>query len=462
MKRSLFVIVAVGVLAVGVVWIVARAETEPAGGQGGGSQPEQQQYQQTIQQYAAILAANPRDQEAALRLGQTYDQAGSLPEALQAYDTAVQIDPWGDWADQALSLKAQASARAGDAAEAHRCTEQLRERFPDSTEAVRAAVLEAELAGQPTAQAAALLATETEAAAVYDQGAQAAAARNDTLAIQYFDQTIAGYPGTPAWLRAHNKKGHVLIRSQRREDAFASFTAILDQVGQSAPHSRIALTAQTRLAALYHAAGQREQAVATYRDLVDKAAGSPFAANAGLQVAGLEFEFLHRAVAKQLPIAGDQWAELRASCSRVIAMPEAVPSERVRAHLMMVETFSWQEQPEQTAAEADRFLQTYSGDAFKQEIATARFFAGEELLKLGRYPEALEHFRWVVTAYQGQREIWPRMDHLPRTYYRIWEALERSKAPEAEIRAAANALVSNFPESSYATVVAGIMPQEGN
>lgn len=403
---------------------------------------------------------SPKVSEAATRAGLCLEKAEQTSAAIEAYDRAITLRSNVYWLQVALFYKSAACLRENRQDDARQAIQQLRAEFPDSSQAVRAGIVEADLLGQDRQAAEERWLREVEATKLFNQAHQADKQNDSQAALQLLEQVVTSYPDTAAALRAWQAKGHLLLRTGNRNEAFAAFAAILTGVGESAPQSAIVQTTKTRLAALLHASGNREDALAIYREVLS--GFSPgLRSRAALQIAGLEFEVLQRERYAQKPISAEQWQRIRDLCTGVMEGETAKPAERARAHLMLVETFSWQRDPQAAVSEAERFLGQYEGNEFKQDVATVRLIAGEALQRLGRFDEALTHFRWIIEAYRGQKEIWPGMDHLPRTYFQIRETLKRSWAPAAQIREVEDELLKAFPESCYARAVRQIRRIKG-
>jgi len=409
-------------------------------------------FEEAAAQYAAISTDSPDWQKAAVQAAGCLEKAGKLADAVARYDAAIARNPSAYWAELALFQKARTCSAMANVAEARRCIDRLKARFPDSSSLADALLLEAQIEGRNTAAAEALVAREREATALYKQAMQADRNKDEAGAMQLLDAAILQYSGTPAALRCRDARAHLLTRHKQpeaRAQAAAEFLHILMLVADSAPNSRIADTARMRLAALHHSRQDRQEAIAAYEALTrseDKAVAS----RASLQLAGLHFELMQREKFSSGSLADSRWDDLRALCNRVVASEDAKPVERARAEVMIIESLAWQDRPADALAAAEAFLAKYQSSGFKQDVATVHFFAGEAAQRTKQYDKALSHFRLVIGAYGGLGEVWPGVDLVARTYFRIWETLRWTKASAEELAKAADALLTEFPESSYA------------
>lgn len=447
---SLLVIVAV----VSPGWAEEPASPAPTGGSvwdQAVALEQRGQYVDAAALYATIPSDSSDSQRAGVQAGACLENAGKPADAVTAYDAAIAKNPSAYWAEAAMFQKARAYNTLGNVAEARRCIGRVKARFPDSSSYADALLLETRMDGRNTAAAEALVAREQQATALYKQALLADRNKDEAGALQVLDAVILQYADTPAALRCRESRAHILTRHkgpQERMQASAEFLHILTLVADSAPNSRIAETARLRLAALHHSFKNRQDALALYTGLLnseDKA----IASRAALQIAGLQLELLQRERLSGTAVADSRWDDLRALCLLVSTSADANPNERVRAELMSMESLCWQDCYAEAVDAGDSFLTRYEGSEFKQDLATVRFFAGEAAQKVKQYDKALAHFRWVVDAYKGEKEIWPGMGHIPRAYFRIWDTLRRAKAPPDQIAQAAEALLAAFPQSAY-------------
>jgi len=413
------------------------------------------------QLYKAILAEFPHSQRTALRIAICQEKAGRTQDALASYDAAINLDPLGYWAEVALFYKARACREANHIQGALDAVQRLRAQYPESPYNARAAVLEAQITGGDVPAAQALLEQELAAGEAFDQCMKASRATQDALALEGIEGLLELYPRSAVALRALEAKGHLLLRNKQYEEAVEPFLRILAQLGDSAPRSRIVQEARTRLAAIHHALYDRSEALRLYTEVLEGEPDPTIAANAALQAAGVAFEIYQRRRLREGPLPEERWDEVRALCQTAKGFPATTPEQRVRADLMIVETWTWQGDREKSVEAAEVFLDIYDEEEFKREVATAHLVAGKDLRVLKRYDEALAHLRWIVEAYPEENEIWPEMDHLPRTYFLIWQTLRDKGAPKAEVKKAGEELTARFPESSYTEHVRLMAQQKG-
>ncbi len=403
-------------------------------------------------------------EEASLRLdiAESLETSGQFDQALVNYEAVIRGGVTGFQFQRALYGKASTCVKAGCTMDAAESIHLLTSRFPDSSFTTAAGVLKAQLDQVDPAPAQALTASESQAAAMVEGARQQARAGDLDQAIATLEYVTGKHPGTASALRANDTKGHLLLRRTQRAEAITAFQGILDQVAATAPKSRIVQMARMRLAALYRTSKRTEDrrvALAHYQEVAADPE-SPFMSQATMESIGLEIELLPWSARLARTIAPEQWNQIRRRCRAVLELPEARPADRIRADLFILESYAWQGDSESAANHGLQLLGRYDPRQFRQEIATVRFFLGEELQKLERFQEALDQFRQVIAAYPIENEIWPRMDHLPRTLFRIWECLRRMSAPESETTAAAEALRTRFPLSPYAEHIQIVTRQE--
>lgn len=402
------------------------------------------------QQYREILELYPNSQRTALRIAICQQNAGRKLDSLASYDNAIAMDPNGYWAGVALFYKARACFESGLVLDAISSLNELRERFPDSSYVAQAGVLEAEWLKGPKLLMEAHLKIELDAAEQYDLAMVSSKAGEDERALETLALLSKRFPGTAAALRAEESRGHILLRGKRYDEAKEVFTGLIQTLGKEKSKSRIFETAKTRLAAIHHIEYDRETALALYLEILEGQGDPGIAAHAALQAAGVAFEILQREVIAEKEISEERWDELRSACIKVSELPHASDHQRVRADLMFVESWHWQRQNELAVQSARDFIEKYDENEFKREVATARMVAALNLHLLKRYREALEQADWIIHAYSEEDEIWPLMDHLPRTYYLRWEILKDNDAPKSQLQKAAEDLIQRFPDSPLA------------
>ncbi len=421
--------------------------------------------------YRQLFSDYPKCQLAALRVAINEQKAGNSAGAAISFSAANAVDPHGYWAEVGLYHEAEFHISQGDTAQAQACLQQLEERFPESRwcARARAAVGMAVLSlpnnqsentattGQDNAAEIAVieatLARENEAWEAFRQANISRGQGQDNQRLAALHQVIRRFPNAGASLEARKSRGYLLIRNQRLSEAAAEFAALADDLRYSSPNSRIRYDAEYRLAAIDHALGNKQEALARYAGLAESASDSQIVSQAATQAAGLQLERTQAKLTGQKTVVAEDWNKVRAYAARVHSCGAKRMADRARADLLTMESYYWEGRSEDAVAAGESFLQVYDAEEHKQDTATVSFFAGEEYLKLGDYESALRHFHKVIALYEGESEIWKGMDHLPRSYYRVWEVMRMSKADEAEITVAAQALLSRFPNSEYAKPV---------
>jgi len=411
--------------------------------------------------YSQILLHSPKDQQAALRMAICQQKAGEVGKSLASFDRAIAIDDGGYWAEVAVYYRAEVCLEAGLNEEALKGIQQLRANYPDSSYNARARVIESRITGRNEAISEAILERELHAGAIYDEGMQFARENDNTRAIQKMEDVLALYPDCAVALRALEAKGHLLLREKQYEDAMNPFIEILAQTRETCPTARITLEAKTRLAAILHVLKRREEAIDQYIDILQSSGDPEIEANAALQTAGLAFEICQRRRVDEGPLPDQTWKELRGLCENVKNLPGVSESQKVRADLMLAEIYTWQEDREKTIDAAEEFLEEYDAKLYRTETATMHLLAGQALRHLKRYNEALEHLRWIADEYADEDCIWPDMDHLPKTYFYIWQILRDQGAPKSEVKEAGLALQSRFPDSPFSEHVRLMNKQKG-
>ncbi len=438
----------------------ASAESDPRWGQAVALQ-EQEDYQAAAALFGAISTDYPKSQRAALRMAICEHQAGARSRVVASYQRAIRIAPFDYWAEVALFRQAELHQSLNDPGGLQRCVDTLQVRFPESRWTARAVCLAAAVEDEDPAAAQVALDREEAAYAAYLAANGSNDRSQDEQRLERLAEFVSQYGDTRTALAALDTQGHLLIRNGRRQEAIVKFEEILNRVEAGAPQARIVHTALQRVAALYHAEGRKREALDTYLDLVASAGDAQVVADASTQAAGLAFELVQAGASIGRPKSPEEWEEVRVLCRQVHSLPEAGLGHRARAALMLIESYCWEDRLEDAVEAAETFLEAYSASAFRKDTATVCFFAGEALQKLERYDEALGMFERVIAAYPVEDEIWRRMDHLPRTYFRAWETLRLMEAPPARVEAAGDALLERFPESGYAEHVRVVRRQEG-
>lgn len=405
---------------------------------------------------AAALQDGSAASQSILRAGDCLRKAGSVDEALKAYDKLTTGNSVY-WRQVGLLRKAK-TCIPEHRQEALRYLAEFKAQYPDSTQAIEAVCLLLSLNGVDSNTLLTLREREKVVASAVASAEKDLKAGAYDSAIQTLRAAVSQRSEAPSQLRAHCLLGHALLERGRREEAASHFEFIIQDVGSSAADSVIVRRARLRLAALYHRAGRLEEAKQLYSQL--KASGAPGASRAALQFAGVSFEILQHAellTRKQ----SEGWSQVQELLLDVINSGDASAAEKCRAELMLVETYSWERKHAQCLEAARKFLDDHrEGEASKQDLATVHFFAADAAFFQKNHAEALKHLRWIIERYGERGSIWSGMDHIPRCYYRLWEVLRILGAPEEEVCQAAQRVLELFPDSSYAQAVQSEMQNE--
>ncbi len=423
-------------------------------------------YQGAANAYAAILAQCPNSQRALVMQSATSLEAGADPASTLAnLDAAFQVDGFNYWAEVGLFYKVRACREAGCFNDANDALAILHARFPVSFSLARAEALDggkgqgggtrgsrivqSGRSGRESSLEDEQTASELLDDAVHDDSI------NDTSRLAAIQDVIDSYAGTKAALRARDAKAHMLVRLDRQAEAITEFEDLLFELGEQAAASQIAESAKTRLAALYHDAGLLENAYDAFIALRDTSSNPRVRSNAALQAAGVYFE-----TQQGVSWSGDtfDYETVRRLCNDVLALGIASDEEVARAKLMHLESHLWDKNPQQCLIEAESFIGEYREADMTPEIITARLFAGESQQILGGHEDAMRHYRWIIDNTGGE-EPWEGIQTLARTHYRIFDALRRSHAHPADVRDAAQAVLTQFPGTKYADLVANAAEQ---
>ena len=149
---------------------------------------------------------------------------------------------------------------------------------------------------------------------------------------------------------------------------------------------------------------------------------------------------------------------MRRLCADVLALDYTTTEEIARAKLMHLETHLWEKDPHQCLVEAESFIGEFRESDLTSELITARLFAGESQQILGGHEDALRHYHWIIDNANGQ-EPWKGIQTLARTHYRVFDALRRSHADPQDIRDAAETVLTQYPDTKYADLVANAAEQ---
>ena len=415
--------------------------------------------------YRSIFWDYPNSQRAALRIALNEQRAGITADAAASFVTANSVDPYGYWSEVGLYYEAKFHVDNGQLADAELCLEILEKRFPDSRWCARgrAAIATARNvvdSGQDASAGAMAEAANIEAILARENLAWESLSRankshgqgQDNQRLAALERIVSLFPDTCAALDARQSRGYLLIRNQRLTEAATELQSLASDLEFTSPHSRIRYDVEYRLAAVDHALGNKQQALTRYAQLTELAEDPQIVSKAGAQAAGLQLETMQAKLTGEKVISPEDWEAVRTYAEEV-RLSGGREQDVVRAELLNMESYCWQGMPIEAVTAAEEFLSTHDENEYKLDTATVCFFAGEEYLKLGEYQDALRHFRKVVSLYENEREMWKGMDHLPRTYYRIWETLRKQGADESKIQEAAQLLLTRFPDSEYAKPV---------
>ena len=420
------------------------------------------QYLDAADAYAAILAAYPQSQRAAVMRGVNEVLAGLPADCLRDIDAALAMDPFSrDWAERGYLYKAKAHQLLGQRTDAEQAIAILQSRFPGSILAAEATLIEADLAGANTLAANDAYELELDAQQIYDEAVDAILHDQHQMAINLFDRAISSFPTTHVALRAMEDKARLLEAIPGRSaEAILAYEDILTVVTPSWPQSRLRYFAELQLAGLESSADRKAEALARLTSLADSASDEGVVASAAEQAAQIELRILQIERIDNGYVSSGSWSDVRTMCARVTASARPSVDQLARTGLWLVESLCWEGMSQEALVAGRAYLAVFDTDDHRQETASVRFLMGEELLRLGRYEAALDMFDAIIAEYTGEQDIWPGMDHMPRVYFRIWETLRRMGAPPGQIEEAANELLNTFPESSYAEHIRIVTQQE--
>jgi len=164
------------------------------------------------------------------------------------------------------------------------------------------------------------------------------------------------------------------------------------------------------------------------------------------------------------PVSDQQWQELQNLSQKIIAEDPWVFG-RVYGHLALAEIHTARRQHEPALAAAQELIRVYQqGDrenwqALKAQLAWAHLYAGRALQNMGRWDEALTHYRWVTDVAYDYPPYGSGSETRSDAYFLIWMTLRQARAPQQEVAQAAQALLSRFPDSEVARRVDGTTEQ---
>ena len=419
-----------------------------------GALEEQGQWQQAEALCLEVLARDPGVQRAAVEAGVCALQLNREHDALQRFRQAVEIDPLGAWAAKALYYEAFTCSRSDCVPESLQCAVRLRERFPGSVWTTHAERLEGDLLGFDDGMRALLrqrAAADEAADELYWTGRRQAAAGDYPGALGTMEGLLEQLPNTRTAFSAWLSVANIRAKLGDRGGATAAAEHVLATAAPESAASRLVCGARDRLAHLYQLQHRKVEAAQLFDQLAAYSTVPEEVADAKLQAAGAIMEALFVSARDGEPHAG-AWDVLRARCAEVLTTPGVTEAQAVRADLMTVESFHWELRLSESRQQAEWLLTRYDGARYPQEAATAHLVAGEGRQVAGDYAGALQHYRWITERF-GLREIWPGLDNLARTYFRIFNLSVYTGAPRAEVDAAAFVVLRNWPRSRYADLI---------
>ncbi|GJM25074.1 MAG: hypothetical protein DHS20C16_14890 [Phycisphaerae bacterium] len=428
--------------------------------------------------FRGVLEEFPRSQRAALRIGICEERGGLDGNAVDSYQAAIDLSPYGAWSPKSLFHQARLCREYGCGPTARDAIQVLLQRFPESAWAVRARIVGAQLDGLDSDNAQAEFDAELLSAQELDDIRGLSGNISDAEQLSRLADLVSGESDTGTSLRARKRIGHILIRLGRTEEAIGAFEDLLEQLQEAAPESRLVQETRTRLAALYHATGQLQDAQLEFDELAATATNPSVRRNAMLQGAGLTMEQVIERIENGASASDESWQNVRTRCEAIRSQPGATKKQIARADLMIMESLHWQQRPTQALAAARRFLTelgelpfavsttdsvspSTSGSelavdselpTLASEIAMAHLVAGECLQRRRQHDAALLHFRRIIELF-GDEEIMPGLTNTQRTHFRIFDALRRGGGSEEEVYVAAEYVLSRWPDSSYADLV---------
>ncbi|MHC4445500.1 MAG: tetratricopeptide repeat protein [Planctomycetota bacterium] len=155
-------------------------------------------------------------------------------------------------------------------------------------------------------------------------------------------------------------------------------------------------------------------------------------------------------------VPNSEWDILRSTAAEVIQNSNH-RGKQANAKLMIIESYFWQGKNQEGLSACEEFHREYDDiqdwNECKKAIAWAHFFHGLILRKLNQSDNALNHFRWVITASDDDSDDAISDTLLLAIYYQRWLVLYMTRAPEAEISQAADDILLRFPDSGAADYV---------
>ncbi len=108
-------------------------------------------------------------------------------------------------------------------------------------------------------------------------------------------------------LKRGKVRGYLLIRNRRLTEAAVELQALVGDLEYTSPHSRVRYDVEYRLAAVDHALGNKQQALARYAQLALLAEDPRIASKAGAQAAGLQLETMQARLTGEKTVLPEEW-----------------------------------------------------------------------------------------------------------------------------------------------------------
>ncbi len=402
-----------------------------------------EQYAEAADHYRSILASEThwkKRAKAACMGAACLDRAGRSSESIPLLDAAIaeadnllaQNKPGVDesWTLSALYGKAVACEKAGDKAGALKAIERLRAQFFKSDQARQAIQIRARLEAWSEQQLAQTLTREQEAMDLAEQAAAAFHQKQHPQALEICDRILQQYADTAAVYPALRTKALTLWNDGRYRQAKAVYQMILDRLRPVAPHSRLAQTAEYRVAWLD--AGQMSK------------------------------DFLLRR-RKGMPPTDAEWQHLRDRCQVILTL-DPDPVQRADATVMMVQSCCWQGRSEDALQVAEGFLRQQEGGKklakFGYQAAWVRLFASVAATNLGRYQESTLHYEQAFSYASQCPDARLRDAILDAAHVARWHAMERSGASAEQLLQLAQEHVAQLPNTTSASQMRGYIQQQ--
>lgn len=218
--------------------------------------------------YKRIFSEFPDSQRTALRIAIVQGKQGKIPDAIQSFNTAYNVDPYGSWAPVTLFYLARFASENDDQELARSTIDKFYSLHPDSPYKARCSLLLAELDGKDTSSANRQLDEELRAATLYDEALSIFKSGDYDTAADKFSSIANNYPNYSSCLQAKEALGHIYILKKDYTAAEGEFLDILADVGLDSPDSRIAQVAKERLAALSQLQEKHHVSLSYYEDII--------------------------------------------------------------------------------------------------------------------------------------------------------------------------------------------------